>query len=109
MGDENFFTIATSRGFHHTGGKGRLFAKKADVDAMLKEPPDRNLTIGAEKQCQNWLVGLMENGEPTQAKPHYREQAENEFSVGTHAFDRAWGNAIAETGNTAWSRPGRKS
>ena len=67
-------------------------------------------TIAAENRCKDWLVGLMSNdGAPDRLKSAYRFEAKSEFGVGTRAFDRAWQNAIAETGNSAWSNPGRKS
>ena len=66
-------------------------------------------TIGAETRCKQWLISLM-NGDdgPKKAKAAYKTEAQK-FGVGTKAFDRAWSSAVAKTGNTAWSKPGRKS
>ena len=66
-------------------------------------------TIGAERKCETWLVELMRAGKSTKRKHDYFEEACDHFQVSRRSFDRAWGNAIAESGNSDWSRPGRKS
>ncbi len=82
---------------------------------LLETPPGQGnsrqiATIAAETRCKNWLIELMsKDGPPDRPKPQYRSEAKSEYSVGTRAFDRAWQNAIAKTGNSAWSNPGRKS
>ena len=74
------------------------------------EIPRRATTIAAETRCKDWLAGLMRQEErPSKTKSGYRTEAKKQFSVGSRAFDRAWRNACVETGNSAWSRPGRKS
>jgi hypothetical protein len=94
------------------GGEGAPLAKgQEDAPAQTLPPePPQTTTIGAETKCKQWLIGLMSgNSRPDRLKSAYRDDARDEFNVGTKAFDRAWGNAVAETGNTAWSRPGPKS
>jgi hypothetical protein len=75
-------------------------------------PPDRrNLTIKAETNCRKWLEELMaEESSPDHPKSHYSSEAQERFeNLGTRAFERAWGNAVATANNPKWSRPGRKS
>jgi hypothetical protein len=69
----------------------------------------RRLTAGAEKDTTDRLVALMKAGDPAHSKAWYRQEAEHEFNVGKRAFDRAWARAIDASGNTNWSRAGRKS
>ena len=67
-------------------------------------------TLAAEIKCRKWLVNLMSDGKQmTKSKADYRTEAQTIFKVSIRSFDRAWGNAIAETGNEDWSKPGRKS
>jgi hypothetical protein len=71
--------------------------------------PARN-TVGAQTECRQWLVGLMEEHEtPPEKKEVYREQAQQLFRVGPRPFDKAWAEAIRHTGSTRWSRRGPKS
>ena len=71
--------------------------------------PSQSGTKGAETKCKRWLIALMsDDGKPEKTKTAYRTEAQGEFKIGTKAFLRAWANAIEETGNTVWSRPGRK-
>ena len=66
-------------------------------------------TVGAEKKCTEWLTRLMEAGPPEKRKVDYQEEAATLFEVGTKAFGRSWANAVAETRNVDWTRPGPKS
>lgn len=66
-------------------------------------------TIKSEKQCETWLRNLMAAGSPSKSKQQYQVEAIQQYRVSRRGFERAWGNAVAETGNTAWSSPGRKS
>ena len=66
-------------------------------------------TIAAEKRCRSWLAGLMRGGEPTKPKSEYLLEAQALHGVGTKAFQRAWRDAVTDTGNATWSKPGRKS
>ena len=66
-------------------------------------------TIAAETRCKKWLMALMELGPRDKVKADYRKEAKSQFGIGIRAFDRAWANAIKETGNKDWSKPGRKS
>ena len=99
-----------------TGAKGRLQWQAAKHLA----PPSRARHTGAsagqrqtmvsdETNCRNWLIELMEAGPPTKPKPAYRSEAGTRFGVGTKGFNRAWDAALDRTGNTDWSKPGRKS
>jgi hypothetical protein len=69
----------------------------------------RRATIKAETECRIWLVEMMNAGSPTKGKSTYQAEAIERFGVGSRAFIRAWANAIAESGNSEWSKPGRKS
>jgi len=76
-----------------------------------ERPPAMSLdhTVQAETKCRKWLVEFMKNGDPEKSKSGYRAKAVAKFGVGKRAFGRAWANAVAETGNTNWSKPGSKS
>lgn len=66
-------------------------------------------TIKAEKECVRWLEEKMRNGPPEAAKPVYRIDALQRFpGLSQRSFDAAWKNAINLTGNTEWSKAGRK-
>ena len=82
----------------------------AEDDAADLQANEGHSTVGAETRCRKWLASLMSDGKfPQKSKPAYRAEAKAEFKTGTKAFDRAWGNAIADTGNAAWSKSGPKS
>ena len=71
------------------------------------ESPARQSTIGAETRCYEWLVDLMHEEPKKKPKHKYLEEAQSKFGVSKRAFNRVWGQAIAETGKTEWSKPGR--
>ena len=73
-----------------------------------KKPPPPT-TAGAETRCKEWLIDLMKAGPRKKGKDDYQKEAEKQFNVGTRAFIRAWMNAVAETGNKDWSKPGPRS
>jgi hypothetical protein len=77
----------------------------------LFPPPSasRRLTAAAEAETTNWLIALMNTGDPTQSKYQYCQQAQRKFGVGKNAFARAWASAITTSGNNRWSRAGPKS
>lgn len=83
------------------------------VSGLLIAPaevtPVRRATAAAERECQEWLVRLMRAGPKQRAKARYRAEAQERFGVTARAFERAWGQAVAETGRQDWSKPGRKS
>jgi hypothetical protein len=96
----------------------------ADIDAWLdsggealgpgaKDPggnrSQRAGLIGAETECRAWLTGLMGAGPPTKNRAEYQAEAEKRFGIGSRGFNRAWANAVVNTGNTDWVKPGRKS
>jgi hypothetical protein len=66
-------------------------------------------TIAAESRCRHWLTELMRNGSPSKSRSLYQAEAIKKFGVGARSFARAWENAVKETGNKGWSKPGRKS
>ncbi len=79
-------------------------------DGAPRPEPPQSGTKGAETKCKRWLIALMsDDGKPEKTKTAYQSAARAEFGVGTKAFGRAWANAIEETGNTDWSKPGRKA
>lgn len=99
-------------------GKSRIVVPLERVDAVCplsepeeeEQPDEHDLSIRAETECRRWLVGLMGNdSKPEKAKREYAEAAKEKFKIGAKAFIRAWAGAIEKTGNTGWSRPGRKS
>ncbi len=105
--------------FKHCANDGewdwlRSFCKKW-ADARGETFPEvsaaekRRATVGAEADCRQWLADLMREGSPQHPKAQYLENAKERFSIGVRGFDRAWATAIVVTGNTDWSRPGRKS
>ena len=51
----------------------------------------------------------MEEGAPDMSKSDYMADAKEQFGTGARSFKRAWSAAVNESGNTAWSAPGRKS
>lgn len=82
---------------------------EGDTPAPQPKPPD-NQSIANETRCTKWLITLMNDTDgPEKTKTAYRTEAQDEFGVAAKAFNRAWGSAVAETGKTAWSKPGRKS
>lgn len=72
-------------------------------------------SIGAEKRCKEWLTSIMKNEKGEMTKPDknkylYQIEAMGKFlNLTKRAFGRAWDKAIEETGNTNFSKPGRKS
>jgi hypothetical protein len=85
------------------------FQKLKDALAEETETSQARKTHRAgAKNCEEWLLGLMSDNKPKEAsKTEYRERALKEFHVSARQFNFAWSNAIAETGNTEWSKPGR--
>ncbi|SUS08661.1 hypothetical protein DF3PA_350011 [Candidatus Defluviicoccus seviourii] len=67
----------------------------------------RAAAVSPEAACRAWLRGLVEAGDPEEAKPRYLRQAQDRFGVSREAFRFIW--AEATRGRTAWTRPGRRS
>jgi len=86
----------------------RILVHKSDIERAFPGRPAQ-ATVAAEVRCRKWLAGLMQKGPPEGPKRRYQAQAKEKFGVGPKAFNRAWANAVAETGNAEWSKPGRKS
>ena len=81
-----------------------------DFDRLVKAVQPKPTTRGAENKCERWLVGLMQGGKPPEMpKADYFKEAKENFAVSQRGFDRAWANAIKQSGNSDWSKPGRKS
>jgi hypothetical protein len=93
----------------------RILVQEKQLRALLIEEAGTSgaaahqTTIAAETRCRDWLAQQMKEYE---RRPHnktwYKAQAQEKFDVGSKAFDRAWANAIAASGNTNWSKPGRR-
>lgn len=67
-------------------------------------------TVNAERRCHLWLTELMSCGKPkTKKKSEYQKEAFNQFGVGTKPFTRAWANAVSDTENSNWSKPGPRT
>jgi len=89
------------------------WARKTGVDSpILKEEDRRNKAGGAaETKCRKWLMELMkDSSSPEKTKPDYLEEAQHKVpELSERAFLRAWEGCIEKTGNTSWSKPGRRS
>jgi hypothetical protein len=71
------------------------------VELLKKRPPIR--TSGSEKRCREWLESIMaERQRPDKAKGVYMAQAKEKYCVSDRGFKRAWEQAKANTGATAW-------
>jgi hypothetical protein len=68
-------------------------------------------TRGAELRAQKWLISdLKERGWTTVSKTTRRKAAIDKFGISARGFERAWRQALAETGlSKEASRAGRKS
>jgi hypothetical protein len=100
--DQGMFCLA-----HVEAVEGRVFPNAAPGEAEL--PGAAGTTIKAEKQCEAWLRNLMATGSSSMPKYQYQLEAIRQFKISRRSFGRAWGNAVAATGNITWSLPGRKS
>ena len=67
------------------------------------------IVLAEARECRRWLADLMRAGPSGQSKADYRKQALARFRISARAFNRAWDGGIEDSGNTEWSRPGRKS
>ncbi len=82
-----------------------------DLWRSLQSPDNETTstsTAGAETRCREWLENLMRSGSKKKSKSEYFTDA-GQFQVGTRAFDRAWAQAIKNTGKIAWKIPGPRS
>ena len=85
------------------------FEKLGPLESMSSLPQPKG-TVDAETECKAWLENLMANdSRPTKLKTKYFDAAYEKFAVGRRGFDRAWANAMIETGNFRWKKPGPKS
>ncbi|MGH8503834.1 MAG: hypothetical protein ACREVE_15485 [Gammaproteobacteria bacterium] len=70
---------------------------------------ERKITAGAKSQCRKWLADLMREGPPVKVKEQYKTEATTKWEgLSVRGFYDAWSTAIADTGTTFWSRPGRR-
>jgi hypothetical protein len=90
-----------------------LKSKWAELARLAPAEPDpaanRRATIAAETECETWLAEQMRQGPPKMSKANYKNDCQERFGVGSRAFERAWANAVKQTGSTGWTKPGRKS
>ncbi len=90
----------------------KLRASLSDENESLPSPAERRAkgTIKQERLCEGWLVDLMQGGTPPEMpKDDYLKEAQERFAVSQRGFVRAWANAVKESGNSDWSKPGPKS
>jgi hypothetical protein len=84
-----------------------LQVRKADI---LSRWPRPTPTTNSESACRRWLAEQMRQS-PTirvKSKAAFRTEACRKFSgLGIRQFERAWNDAIAESGATAWRKAGR--
>lgn len=72
--------------------------------------PAKTGTVKVVKECRVWLEELMRIGPPDGPKQQYRQDAVTRFpGLSLRSFGVAWKQAVENTQNIAWSRPGRKS
>jgi hypothetical protein len=81
-------------------------------DELIRRPDGRVLgrqTIRAESLCKGWLAQLMRNHPQGRVKPKTELflEAEQKWSIGKRAFDRAWAAASAESEAGNWRSGGR--
>jgi hypothetical protein len=79
-------------------------------DHVLSRWPKRGSGVQPERKCQRWLEAQMQRSPHSSPKPRkdFLAEATKMFpSLAGRQFDRAWGNAIVETGAN-WSRPGKR-
>lgn len=85
---------------------GRLLGGLAQANARVAGAA----TAAGEHECRAWLASLMRAAPSarTKAKSTYAAEAMRKFEgrVSQRGFDRAWRDAINETG-AAWGNPGR--
>ncbi|OAN52982.1 hypothetical protein A6A04_14795 [Paramagnetospirillum marisnigri] len=93
--------------------KAEVLAEWPDPLSVLAESDEAPLSIGgkttiaAENACRKKLATLMRNGPPEKPKADYQK----DFGIGKRAFDRAWGNALADVGPelaAPWIKTGPK-
>jgi len=98
--DDRFF-LEGKRRPHWT----RLRVRRSQILESFPEPlPTGNLEV----ECRKWLIGLMRaHPKRPKTKPDLFEEARAKFpGLGSRQFDRAWLDAIQETGRVEWSRKG---
>ena len=76
------------------------------------EPASRPLTtVAKQTECKRWLSSEM-RASPDRPRPKSQvlAEAKKRFpNLSKRGFDRAWGDAISETGAEKWSKAGRRS
>jgi hypothetical protein len=83
-----------------------------NAHAEVASPTAGHPTIGQETALKNWIAMEMRRAlNAPRSKDFMRTAAATEAKLefSQRAFERAWHNAIAETGATDWLKPGRKS
>jgi hypothetical protein len=88
-----------------------IFVSQQSFDrALAKLKSRRRVLVSAQTACREWLAAEMwrSPSERPRARKRYLEEALAKFTgLSERAFDRAWKNAIDETGATAWRLAGR--
>ncbi len=66
-------------------------------------------TVRDEKDCREWLMQQMRAGLQHGNKNYYFQIAKKKFNnLPQRAFNRAWADAVTETGAITWREPGRR-
>jgi hypothetical protein len=100
--------------FTHAQGESVFYHGNSETETdepFIQLPEiDCKLTIADERKCQDWLVSLMFNGSECSQNTQeiFKEAKANFPGLSIQAYRRARGNAISETGNHNWDKPGRK-
>jgi hypothetical protein len=96
---------------YETGKPGatwtHLQVRKSDLLARWPRPAAK---IKAEADCRRWLIEQMHNSPERRPKPKpaYLAEATKLFKpLGLRQFQRAWADALAQTGLESWARGGR--
>jgi hypothetical protein len=73
--------------------------------------PPPPTTMGSQMQCKRWLFSEMSAApDRPRAKKEVLAEAKMRFpKLSERGFNRAWGDAISETGAQKWSKAGRRS
>lgn len=90
-----------------------IFLQRSSLDLFLASRRSDSVqvesNISAQTKCMKWLCEQMQlNEKPIKLKAEYWEEAKDRFRVGRNAFDRAWGDAVQQTGRAAYSARGRR-
>lgn len=88
--------------------EGWILLKADELEKILNSEMSSH-TAGAEAKCLQWLEELMRDGDKTQTKAAYEEDARSKFGVSDRGFGRAWASAVRNSGRTDWSKSGPRA